>query len=250
MAKPTPKSDLANPNKVNVAARPDETKAQAMARNALHPTVSGGIAIKAFGRKYGDDLELGALVGELSVQAKRATQGDLKRAEAMLMVQAHTLDAIFNELGQRAAMNMGEYLGATETYLRLALKAQSQCRATLETLAAIKNPQPVAFVRQANIAAGPQQVNNGIPAEQYAPARAHAGKSETTPSRLSEGSNELRQDTGAPALAVGGDPQVEALGKIDRSEDAGRQGEGVAEQVQGRDAANAARAGASATGTT
>jgi hypothetical protein len=37
----------------------------------------------------------------------------------------------------------------------LALKAQSQCRATLETLAAIKNPQPVAFVRQANIAHGP-----------------------------------------------------------------------------------------------
>jgi hypothetical protein len=36
------------------------------------------------------------------------------------------------------------------TYLRLGLKAQSQCRATLETLAAIKNPRPVAFVQQAN----------------------------------------------------------------------------------------------------
>jgi hypothetical protein len=50
-------------------------------------------------------------------------------------------------------------MGACETYLRLALKAQSQCRATLETLAAIRNPQPVAFVRQANIAHGPQQLN-------------------------------------------------------------------------------------------
>jgi hypothetical protein len=44
--------------------------------------------------------------------------------------------------------------------MRLALKAQSQCRATLETAAAMKNSQPVAFVRQANVAHGPQQVNN------------------------------------------------------------------------------------------
>ena len=72
MAKPIPKSDAPNPNTVNVAARPDETKA--MARSALHPTVSGGIAIKAFGRKYGDDLELGALVGELSACIFRPDQ--------------------------------------------------------------------------------------------------------------------------------------------------------------------------------
>ena len=48
-----------------------------------------------------------------------------------------------------------------ETYMRMALKAQSQCRATLKTLANIKNP-PVVFARQANIAQGPQQVNNGM----------------------------------------------------------------------------------------
>lgn len=40
-------------------------------------------------------------------------------------------------------------------------KCSTQCRATLETLAEIKNPRPVVFVRQANIANGPQQVNNG-----------------------------------------------------------------------------------------
>jgi hypothetical protein len=41
-----------------------------------------------------------------------------------------------------------------EAHARLALKAQSQCRATIETLAAIKNP-PVVVARQANIAQGP-----------------------------------------------------------------------------------------------
>lgn len=81
--------------------------------------------------------------------------------KATLTAQAAAFDAIFTELARRGALNLGEYLSASETYLRLALKAQSQCRATLETLAEIKNPHPVAFVQQANIAHGPQQVNNG-----------------------------------------------------------------------------------------
>ena len=40
--------------------------------------------------------------------------------------------------------------------MRMALKAQNQCRMTLETLATIKNP-PVVFAKQANTAQGPQQ---------------------------------------------------------------------------------------------
>jgi hypothetical protein len=43
----------------------------------------------------------------------------------------------------------------------MALRAQSQCRATLETLAAIKNP-PIVYARQANVTTGPQQINNGV----------------------------------------------------------------------------------------
>ena len=42
----------------------------------------------------------------------------------------------------------------------MALRAQNQCRMTLETIATIKNPS-VVFAKQANIAAGHQQVNNG-----------------------------------------------------------------------------------------
>ena len=48
-----------------------------------------------------------------------------------------------------------------ETNMRIALRAQSQCRATLETLAAIKNP-PMVIAKQANVTTGPQQINNGI----------------------------------------------------------------------------------------
>jgi len=38
--------------------------------------------------------------------------------------------------------------------MRLAFKAQSQARATIETSAEIKNPHQFAFVKQANIAGG------------------------------------------------------------------------------------------------
>jgi hypothetical protein len=82
--------------------------------------------------------------------------------ETTLTSQVITLDAIFSEMARRAALNMSDHLGATETYLRLGLKAQAQCRATAHTLFEMKNPQPIAFVRQANIANGPQQVNNGV----------------------------------------------------------------------------------------
>ena len=207
----------AQANALPFTPKPGERAADTWARNALRPSIGAAVTAKAYGAKYGDGLELGALVTALSDQAKAVEQGDLKRAEGMLMVQAHTLDAIFNELAQRAAMNMGTHLGATETYLRLALKAQSQCRTTLETLAAIKNPPNVAFVRQANIAAGPQQVNNGVPAN-YPRAR----ETETQQTELLGTGNELPMDTGTAALKSRGDPQMETVETIDRAENAGR----------------------------
>ena len=102
-----------------------------------------------------------ALAEKIREQADAMHSGDMKGIESMLFAQALTLQATFTALSRRAASNAGEYMGATDTYLRLALKAQGQCRATLETLANIKNPRPVAFVKQANISNGPQQVNNG-----------------------------------------------------------------------------------------
>ena len=87
-------------------------------------------------------------------------RGELGDAEALLMAQAVTLNTIFARCAVQASRNLeGQHLEGTERYLRLALKAQSQCRTTIETLAIVKNPTTI-FARQANIAAGPQQVNN------------------------------------------------------------------------------------------
>jgi len=111
---------------------------------------------------------------------------------------------------------MGQYMNATETYLRLALKAQGQCRATLETLAMIKNPQPVAFVRQANIAHGPQQVNNA-PAQPGESSRAR--ESENQQNKLLESQNGDRLEFGKADAAKETDSSLEAVGALHRPKD-------------------------------
>jgi hypothetical protein len=104
---------------------------------------------------------------------------------------------------------MGTYIEPAEIYLKLALRAQNQCRATLETLAAIKNP-PVIFAKQANIAHGPQQVNNN------SAGIARAEQIEKPQTGLLEHDHGQRLDTGAAAAASGGDQAMETVGAIHR----------------------------------
>ncbi len=108
--KPAKKRD---PNQITAAGKPDEDQAVAIARTVLRPTVQAAVTLKEYGKSYGD-LDLGGLIDSLIEQTRASSDGDLKRAEAMLTAQAHTLDAIFNNLARRAALNMGEYMDACE----------------------------------------------------------------------------------------------------------------------------------------
>jgi len=133
---------------------------QELADIVTRPTVNAAAVIKEYAKPFGEQ-DVSALVEQLSESVGKVWDGDMRRCEAMLVSQAHALQSIFMNLARRATTQ--EYLKQWETYLRMALRAQNQCRATLETLAAIKNP-PVVIAKQANIAHGPQQVNNGFPA--------------------------------------------------------------------------------------
>ena len=138
---------------------PDVEKAQASAKLFLSPSVNAAaVAVEYLKGPFGNEQDMGALVETLSASIKDVWDGDTRRIEAMLYAQATALQTIFTNLARRA--NAQDYLKQMETHLRLALKAQSQCRATLETLATVK-AGPAIFARQANIAHGPQQVNNG-----------------------------------------------------------------------------------------
>ena len=145
----------------------------------LSPTIQSAVGIQAWG-KFAGEVDLAKLLDDLRTRVEKVQGGDMRPVEAMLYGQAVTLETIFTSLARRATSQ--EYLKQFQAYLGLALKAQAQCRATLEALAEIKNPHPVAFVKQANISGGHQQVNNGMqPAQQAGSAQEVKGGSESLP---------------------------------------------------------------------
>jgi hypothetical protein len=159
-----------------------EDRERLLADLTVEGLFTSAVTLKTYSRDAAGDIGITEAVLSLRRTVAAVNGGDLRSAETMLVGQAGALNAIFAELARRAALNMGEYPDAFERYMRLALKAQGQARATLETLAAIKNP-PV-FARQANINnGGQQQVNNG-PAPENCAIRARA----TVPADIPAGS--------------------------------------------------------------
>lgn len=193
---------------VMVAKFPEpEPKALAVAALALRPSANAAAIVQEYAKPFGEQ-DMGALIEELAASVEQVQGGDMKRCEAMLMGQAHALQSIFMNFSRRA-LNQ-EYQKNLESFFRMAMKAQNQCRMTLETLAAIKNP-PVVFAKQANIAHGPQQVNNGIPAP------SHAEKNVNQSNELLEAQHEQRLDTGTASEATGFDSAMATMGEIDRT---------------------------------
>lgn len=148
----------------------DPAREEVFAEMALEPGVTAAILLETFTKDTLGELSLAALVKSVAEGMEEVSTGNLKRAEAMLYGQALALQAMFLNLSRRAVKQ--EYLKQWEAYMRMSLKAQNQCRMTLETLALLKNP-PVVIAKPANINnGGKQQVNNGAPPSPAAPAAA------------------------------------------------------------------------------
>lgn len=204
-------------NVLQMASSPDVTPERQMADLVTAGEAGNAWLTALYGKGTFGELSLTQCVHSLRQTTAAVKGGDLSTAETLLASQAIALNAMFGELSRRASLNMGEYIDASERYMRLALKAQGQCRATLETLAAIKNP-PVVFARQANISnGGQQQVNNG-PARTNTPASAHAPKTVSEPNELIEDLTHGRthMDTRTTAAAGGANPHLEPVGAIHR----------------------------------
>jgi hypothetical protein len=100
-----------------------------IAKTVLNPCFQNGITQSAFNKSVAN-LDPSELIAQLREQCT----ADNFNAEQMLMAQAVTLDAIFNNLACRAASNFGEYLPAADTYMKLALRAQNQSGKTLQVI--------------------------------------------------------------------------------------------------------------------
>ncbi len=212
----TAKNSIGTPStSMAILADDGQGKAKALATTALRPTVQAGItATKLLAPEF-PEPDLQALVDTLMVHVKLVADGNLARPEAMLVSQAHTLDLLFNKLTRQAAANIGHYPDTVAIYLKLALRAQSQCRAVAETLHEMKNPRPVAFFQQANIANGPQQVNNGAAPPPSMGSRAEENQNQ--PNELLEQTHGERLDDGATQSATGRDTKLAAMDALHRA---------------------------------
>lgn len=216
MSKPAKTKPTDPSNTLPVHPLDGESNAATIARTVTRPTVQAAMTARAvMGQECGgDNVDLGELIKTLLTQVQLTHDGDLSRTEGMLVSQAHTLDLLFNKLTRQAMVNMGAgYLSAMETYMKLAIRAQSQCRAVAESLHEMKHPRPV-YVGQANIANGPQQVNNGQGAQRLPTEASRAGEIQKAPNELLEQTHGKRLDGGATQSATAGDTELETLGAI------------------------------------
>jgi hypothetical protein len=99
------------------------------ARLVLDPVLNAGAFFHSHRAALGMPDPL-SLLEELRRQVDQIWAGDLRRPEAMLLCQAQTLQTLFTMLTQRGMD--ADYLPKIQAYMSFALKAQAQCRSTVE----------------------------------------------------------------------------------------------------------------------
>lgn len=221
-ASATPK----DPNQLRVVEIEGVTMSELLAPLVNSPEVRAASAIRRFAKPELGEIDLMALIGDLKTQSTKVNASDMSRVESILVNQAHTLDVMFSELARRAHIQMGERIEAMEVYLRMAFKAQNQSRATLQTLAELKFPRQATFVKQANIANGPQQVNNDVarPADQSSPAiEKQIEPNKQLVRKVTDGRENL--DFGAAQSPGASDKKLAALEPINRAKKRTREGQ-------------------------
>lgn len=170
------KRNPAAPTPLNIDVGPDETNRQAVARKLTGPFTRHGFVTSEASSRLLEGLDQSDKPGlteyawAIKERADKASRGDLETTSALLMAQALSLDSIFSEYARIALVNVGKHMDASERYMRLALKAQANSRATLETLAKLHQPREQT-VRHVHVNEGGQAVI----AEQF---HHHAGGSE------------------------------------------------------------------------
>lgn len=215
---PEPAED--NSQQIDIVCRQGEDMQAAATRMLIGPLASARLAVQLAEKQSGGTFNVAPFADALVRAAKLVNSGNMDDVEATLVNQATALNVMFGELGSVAISNMDKHPETAERFFRMAMKAQNQCRMTLETLSNMKNP-PVIYARQTNIAHGPQQVNNGL-----MPSTTHVGEIPNPPSKLLERGHEQRMDTPAQSPTGSSNSAVETLAAVDRASNSVGQGKG------------------------
>jgi len=205
--------DKTDTKKCDTELKDSEIKRRISAEIKLSATVQNAVIVKAFSKPMTSQIELTEAMAVMSEKADKINKGDLRELESTLSAQVVSLNAIFSNMARRSVMS--DDLRYMETNMRLALKAQAQCARTVEVLAAIKNPS-VVYAKQANIAQGHQQVNNGCD------HRAHAEETINSPNELLNEDNHAPLDNRGKIKASKADQDLETMETLNRRKNTSR----------------------------
>ena len=222
------------PKKQTQAEKQDETRRldELKAKYANSALFSNAALMTDFGKSSFGEIDVHLLHEELKNSIGAIHSGELKHLESMLVGQAKALQTMFVNLAMKA--NRQEYVKNFNTFMNLALKSQSQSRATIQALVELKYPRQVVVTQQANFSNGHQQVNNGATQEGFqssthAHAPTHAGKNQNEPNKLMESSHENNQsienqpqrlDNRTTQTAVTSDTPLETVATVNRRKNA------------------------------
>ena len=187
--------------KKDVPAKQDkQSDNEHYAKISLSPATMSAVLSEAFTKQLFPDTSIADVANALRDKITNIQDGDMKPIEAMLIGQAQALQTMFVSLGRQAASKTS--LPQYTAFMNLALKAQSQSRATIQALVELKYPKQATFVKQANIANGHQQINNNQNASDintpvHTPA--HARAIENQPNELLSEMNHATLDSSGTA---------------------------------------------------
>ena len=182
-----------------LAKQDEKAESECYAKISLSASFMSAAISDSFSSALLPDAKMGDVASALGDKISTIQNGDMKPIEAMLIGQAQALQTMFVTLGRMAAnkTSLPQYVA----FMNMALKAQSQSRATIQALTELKYPKQATFVKQANIANGNQQVNNAT--STHAPA--HAREIDNQPNELLSEMNNATLDTSGTATTSGAD---------------------------------------------
>lgn len=174
-------------SKAALAKEVKQSESEKSAKACLSASTMSAALSESFTKSILPEAGLAEVANALSEKIEAIQDGNMKSIEAMLIGQAQALQTMFVTLGRMAANKT--QLAQYTAFMNMALKAQSQSRATIQALIELKYPKQATFVKQANIAHGHQQVNNATNTRMHA----HAKENDNQPNELLE-ANDGNQD--------------------------------------------------------
>ena len=126
---------------LQVMEQKEKSREQQVAEISLNPITLNTNTARVFSSGVFGELAITESIEVVRKMTDAVVQGsNLNELEELLTTQAVALNGIFNYLALRAHTNIGHYPETVEKYMKLALKAQAQCRSTIEAINEIKNP--------------------------------------------------------------------------------------------------------------